>query len=47
MTAAQALAQALVAHQPRYYGEPGYWPEAVGKIADAMRPGGLMGRGRR
>ena len=34
MTAAQALFQALVAHQPRYYGEPGYWPEAVGKIAE-------------
>ena len=29
-----ALSHALIAHQPRYYGEPGYWPEAVGKIAE-------------
>lgn len=33
MTAAQALAQALVAHQPRYYGTPGYWATAVGEMA--------------
>lgn len=33
MTATQALAQALVAHQPRYYGTPGYWATAVGEMA--------------
>ncbi len=36
MTAAQALAQALVAHQPRYYGTPGYWATAVGEMAPGI-----------
>ena len=35
-TPQQALYSALVAHQPRYYGEPGYGPDAAVTIADAM-----------